>query len=476
MAIVTSKFRTAAASSFASRFGTDSMYLVLGRPQSWDNSLSPRFQSQGNGTISDTNVPNPADNMVNEYALWRDAMAAIKLTANNVKVATVRNNWQTGTRYDMYRHDISAARASSNGKFSLDDTNMIVYVPDTGNVYKCLFNGSGYTYTTGVVSTVQPTTTAMTPQVTGDGYIWKYLYTVSAADTDFLTASYIPVPDTSSVGSINGIDVIVVDTGGSGYAATPTVNIYGDGIGATAAAVTSAGTVTRIDMTSYGYGYSWAKIVLTGGSPSVPCSATAIIAPSGGHGSHLQSECFAHNVMVAGTISGYQSSDIPVNQDFRSVAIVKNPFVYASSIAVGSGTTFTSTTGRIQRSLTMTSTATTSPTVDTTISSAGGAQGIFVFQSSGTTRLEYVQPFGADTSILSSAELARIDAATKNLYQFANTDTITAAGGYSAAVSSVTTVTPEMQPYSGEMLYLDYRQPVTRAASQNEKINIVINF
>ena len=476
MAIVTSKFRTAAASSFAARFGTDSMYLVLGRPQPWDNALSTNFASQANGVVSDLNVPNPTDNYLNEHAMWRDAMAAVKLTAANAKIATNRYNWQTGTRYDMYRHDISSSRPSSNGNFSLDDTNMIVYVQQTGNVYKCLFNNSGYTYATGTVSTVQPTTMSADPQVTADGYMWKYLYTITASDADFVTENYIPVPTTSSVGSVNGIDVIVVDSGGVGFVSQPTVTIYGDGTNASAIAVTSAGTITKISITNPGVNYTWAKVLVSGGNPSSPCSATAIIAPAGGHGSNLQSECFAHNVMISGTVSGYQSSDIPVNQDFRTVALVKNPDVYVSSVVASKGTTFTAATGRVQKTMVMTSTATTSPAVDLTISATSGAQGIFTYQSSGTVNLEYIQPIASDTSILSAAEVARINATTKNLWQFSSSDTITASGGYSKAVASVTALLPEIQPYSGEMLYLDYRQPVTRSSTQNEKINIVINF
>lgn len=477
MAIVTSKFRTQAASSFAQRFGTDSMYLVLSRPQSWDNAQSNQFSNQGNGIISDVNVPNPNDNLVNEYSAWREALAAIKLTAADVKVCTVRNNWSANTRYDMYRHDISASRQTSTGKFSLSDSNMIVYDADSGRVYKCLFNGSGAIYTTGVVSTVRPSTVSPEPQVTGDGYIWKYLYTVPAGDADFVTANYIPVPTTSSVASINGIDVIVVDAAGAGYSSTPTVNIYGDGSGATAVAVTSAGTVVRIDITNPGQGYTWAKIVLTGGVPTTPAAATAIIAPVGGHGANLQAECNAHNVMIAGTVSGYQNNDVPISQDFRIVSIVRNPSVYVTSTITSAGTIATANTARLLRTLTMTSTATTPPAVDATIASASGAQGIFVFQSSNTTNLEYIQPIATENSAVSNGELTRIDTAgTKNLYQFADGDTITTTGGYSQAVSSVSTRLPEIQPYSGEMLYMDYRQPVTRNPNQNEKINIVINF
>jgi hypothetical protein len=230
-------------------------------------------------------------------------------------------------------------------------------------------------------------------------------------------------------------------------------------------------------MITAGSGYTWAKAVLSGGTPSVACSATVIIAPSGGHGSNLQSECNAHNAMIAGTVSGYQASDVPVNQDFRIVSLIKNPSTYTTSQVTSRGTVATAVTARIMRTLVMTSTATTAPVIDTTISAASGAQGIFVFQSSGTTSLQYIQPIAADSSTVTAAELARINSAgTKQLYQFSSSDTITTTGGYSRSVSSVTTTLPEIQPYSGEMLYLDYRQPVSRNSGQNEKINIVINF
>jgi hypothetical protein len=476
MAIVTSKFRTQAASSFTQRFSADNIYLILARPQSWDDSLSTQYPGQGTGTISDTNVPNPVDNSLNEYAMWRDAMAAIKLTASNVKVVTTRNNWQTGTRYDMYRHDISSTNPTSTGKYNLSDSNMVVYDTDSGRVYKCLHNGAGAQYTTGVVSTVKPTTIDTQPQATGDGYIWKYMFTVPAGEADFVTASFIPVPIAGSAEVINGIDVIVVDDGGT-YNGIPTVTVYGDGTGATAVAVTSAGTVVRVDMTNNGEGYTWAKVVFSGGLPVSAAKATAIISPTGGHGSNPQAECNAHNVMISGTVSGYQNSDVPVNQDFRIVGMVRNPDSYSTSVATSTTTLFTASTGRIMRTLTMTSTATTPPALDATISAVSGAKGIFVFQSSGTTSLQYIQPIASDTSILSSAETARIDTAgTKRLYQFSSSDVITTTGGYSQAVSSITTTMPEIQPYSGELLYLDYRQPVTRNAGQNEKINIVINF
>jgi hypothetical protein len=91
--------------------------------------------------------------------------------------------------------------------------------------------------------------------------------------------------------------------------------------------------------------------------------------------------------------------------------------------------------------------------------------------------MEYIMPVNADAP--ESIDTTRIDTVTSfNLYEFNTSDTITA-NSYSQLIDSssgITGTVPEIQPYTGQMLYLDYRRPVTRSAGQNEKINIVINF
>lgn len=482
MAIVTHKFRVSAASGFATTFLTDNMYLVLARPQSWDNNLSTNFTAQANGTVSDNNPPNPVDNWNNEFALWRDAMAAIKVNYSNISLVTRRYNWQYATRYDMYRHNINSSDPTANSFYDLSDSNFIVYVTSTGCVYKCLYNGRTANSSIGSVSTVMPTTTGTSPQTTGDGYIWKYMYTINASDSDFVTENYIPVKNTTNISNINGIDVVYVTNTGSGYTGTPTINIYGDGTGAAAIAVTSSSTVVRIDITAPGSGYTWAKIDIAGGGTPTTANAVAVIAPRGGHGSDPYTECMAHNVMIAGTVTGYEQTDFPVNQDFRTIALVKNPLTFNSSIGytVTStvGTLYTQGTARILRTLNMVATAITPPTVDAVISGSQSlATGLFVFQSSGTIRLEYIQPVNSDNP--SNISNLRIDTSgNKKLYSFTSNETITSTG-YSESVNSSTGITgtlPEIHPYTGSLLYLDYRQPVTRSAGQNEKINIVVNF
>jgi hypothetical protein len=381
----------------------------------------------------------------------------------------------------MYRHDISNASPTATSKYDLSDSNFIVYVTSTGCVYKVLWNGRNGT-TSATASTKMPTATSGIEDNSAiDGYKWKFMYQLTSADADFITENYIPVKTTTSIVSINGIDTIYLSSNGTGYTGTPVVNIYGDGVGAAATAVVSGTSVVRINMTSSGSQYTWARVDLVGGGATTTGVAIAIIAPSGGHGSRPIEECMAHNVMISGTVTGYEQSDFPVNQDFRSVGLIKNPLAYNSSVGFfvtsNVGTIFSSNSGRILRTLTMVSTTTATPTNDIVLTD-GNASGIFVFQSSGTVQVQYIQPVNSDVpaNILTS----RIDTATtKQLYQFTTSTPGITGTSYSASLNTSTGITgqlPEIQPYSGSLIYVDYRQPVTRAVNQNEKVNIVINF
>jgi hypothetical protein len=114
--------------------------------------------------------------------------------------------------------------------------------------------------------------------------------------------------------------------------------------------------------------------------------------------------------------------------------------------------------------LTMTSGATTAPANDIVITGSGSqATGLFVFQSSGTVRLEYIQPINSD--VPANISDLRIDTTgTRKLYQFTSNETITGTG-YSQISNSSTGITgtlPEIHPYTGQMLYLDYRQVLNR--------------
>ena len=66
--------------------------------------------------------------------------------------------------------------------------------------------------------------------------------------------------------SFSGIESVTVTNAGYGYTTTPTVEIFGDGTGATAKANIVNGKIQSIDVLTPGYGYTSATIRITGGS------------------------------------------------------------------------------------------------------------------------------------------------------------------------------------------------------------------
>ena len=173
------------------------VYLFIGKSDAWS------------GSYSDTNVPNPAtatnpssDTTANtSYTHWKDMIAAKKVASSDVSHVVTRHNWTSGRHYSMYDHTETMTNllAERTGQTISSGTGTLypMYVMNSNfNVYKCLFNNKSEA---GVPqpSTTEPTattTTAGAPAALADGYVWKYMYSVSAADAlKFVTSGYIPV-------------------------------------------------------------------------------------------------------------------------------------------------------------------------------------------------------------------------------------------------------------------------------------------
>jgi|694.fasta_scaffold00052_17 hypothetical protein len=122
------------------------------------------------------------------------------------------------------------------------------------------------------------------------------------------------------------IDYIKVIDGGYGYASI-NVTITGDGTGATATANITNGIVTSINIVTRGFGYTYAEVNLTptGGINSTPPTARAIISPKYGHGNNALSELFASTLMFYSTIAQDNSTGFTMNNDYRQFGIIKNP-------------------------------------------------------------------------------------------------------------------------------------------------------
>ena len=422
--LVTSKFRVHNAQQFAEAFSETSntiMYLFIGKNTTFPNDNSP---------------PTPVNSTANiEYTPWRDMYAAKRITTSDVTHAIERYNWTSGTVYDQY----------DDQDTDLLEDDFYVMTEDY-NVYKCLFNASA------TASTTKPTGVSTSPFTTADGYIWKYMYTVTTAKAlKFLTNDYIPVQtliaddstdqwDVQTAAVDGGIHVIKVTAGGSGYATAPAVTITGDGTGATANSTITANVVTAVTITAAGPGYTRASVTFASGA----AAATAIISPKGGHGADAVEELGGKYIMLNVRLDGTESNTFSTANEFRQVGIVRDPYLY--------GTTTRAVASSFRQSFKyQLSSISGTFTVDETITSGSNTASL----------IEFTTP-----SIFTTLPL--------NL-PFANTATVT--GGTSGATGTIAAITtPGLQPYTGDLLYVENRVPIARADDQIEDVKLVIQF
>ena len=470
-AIVTNKFRLNNAEQFYESFSeaSTSYYLFVGRPQPW--TITTPY---GGGT--DSAPPTPLDNVDDEFMYYRDMQAAKRITSADIQYAVPRHTWTTATIYDYYRGDYGAQWSSTTsdivktvnaGTNLWASTTLFYVISSLNNVYKCMWNNAG------AASTVEPTGTSNAELTTADGYVWKYMYTLTTAQVaDFLTADFMPVTTdaTVSAAAVDGaIRLYTVQRGGSGYTAGTftAVPINGDGASATVTVVISGGAVTSVTSTVAGTGYTFATCdvdAISGvGTPTTSAIVTPIIGPKGGQGFNAVDELGGFYVMTNTSIASTEGGgDFVVDQDFRRVGIVLNPTNY------GTDTVATASTLSALKSMTFDASPTPGTFVHDEIITGGtsGAKGKVVHWDSTTRILKYIQ------TQWTGLETTGVD--KNKLTAFAVAEVVTGAGSATGTIGSLTN--PEVKYYSGKSIYAEDRSPITRATDQTENIKLIVEF
>ena len=471
-AIVTNKFRLNNAEQFYESFSeaSTSFYLFVGRPQPW-TSTTPF------GGGSDSAPPTPLDNVDDEYMYFRDMQAAKRIAAADIQYAIPRHNWTTGTIYDYYRGDYGAQWSSTasdivktvnNGTNLWASTTLFYVLSSTNNVYKCMSNNGG------VASTVEPSGTSNSEYSTGDGYVWKYMYSLTTTQiTDFLTADFMPVATNSTVSGAatdGAVTQYKVMAGGSGYTNGPYNNqtLRGDGSGATFNLTVSGGAVTAVAGVAGGSGYTFAdcnvdNISLIGGGTGA--IVTPIIGPKGGQGYNAVNELGGFYIMTNTTISGTEGGgDFVVDQDFRRVGIVLNPYNY--------GTSTVATAATLNALSSMTFDASPTPgafLADEAITAPSGAAAKVVAWDSTTRILKYIQTQWTGVKTTAGATQG-------NIIPFAAADVVTSTSNATGTIATGGITNPEIAYYSGNTIYAEDRAPISRATDQTENIKLIVEF
>ena len=483
-AIITDRFRIHNSEQFQEAFSESSgnvMYLGIGRPQAF--ATATRGDSRTNNEGSDTAPLTPGDNRNAQSFPFDDLLACKRITASDVTFAIPRRNWVSGTTYDIYRHDYgdritgtTTAQTSNSGVSNLHDANFYV-LTTARNVYKCLDNDGN------TPSTEEPIGTSTTVQTLTDGYKWKYMYTLSASQqSNFLSTDFMAVETNSTVSSaaVDGaIDIIKIKSAGTGGAnGTHTnIDIRGDGTGGKCSVTVAGGVVTAVTVTTAGTGYTFgtvsnAQIVAAGATSLSGAELDVIIPPKGGHGKNAVEELGGFYVMLNTSLEGTESGnsgDVTVANDFRKITLIRDP--------LSSGSAATATTLRGTKAINVTGVS-GSFVVDEKITQAStGAVGKVVEWDSANNILYYIQTRHTDEGIDSNG----------NQTAFSGTNAVSGAGGATGTPTTSTSTinnvsftsgysASEIDADSGDILYIENRAPITRAADQTENIKLVIEF
>ena len=515
-AIVTDQFRILNASNFVDSIESNSYYITLGL-------ANPVAAGYGRTSDWNTNPPSPTDNLSYANHTGDTILFGKKITSANVRRIVRRIDWTAGTKYEIYRDDYSVQnRAPITNAARLYDANYYVMNEDY-RVYICIENGSDGSNPKGNVSQDQPTFTDLEPSRagdSGDGYIWKYLFTISPSDIiKFDSTDYITVPNnwnTSSDAQIramresgdstvneNQIKTVYIDDAGGNYAngLGQEMNIIGDGEGGKVRVDVEGGKITNTVVVSGGKDYSYALVDLgsiNSNSTGTPAHLIPIIPPSRGHGHDIYKELGTDRVLVYARFDD-STKDFPVDTSFAQVSIVKNP------TAVGTSNTFTDNNFNGLSAFkfnTITGTPKVGEKIEQTVQN--GTAKAFGYVASFDTETKVLKYFTDRSLFYNQTTKDQQDytgiSTNGRPYAFESSSNLISGqtssftGAIDTAFAGIATnptgvkqinlgvsftagmAVPEINKGSGEVIYLDNRASIARNARQKEDIKVILEF
>ena len=515
-AIITDQLRILNTKDFVASVAstTNSFYTWIGLPN------ATQVDSDWN-----TTPPDPRDSFNQENEYWDTMIALKKVDTTDVKQVVKKNTWASGITYDMYRNDIKAENPSKpSNAITLYAANYFV-VNEDYKVYICLQNGTDPDNPEGKASLDQPTFTDLEPRAagsSGDGYVWKYLYTIKPGDiVKFDSTDFMPVPADWATNSTDAavrdnastsgqLKIVTVTNRGVGLGTAnqtyTKVPINGDGQGAEATVViNSSSKVESVTVSKGGSNYSFGTLDLAEGGVPTGTSAAAfnvIIPPQGGHGADIYRELGAKNALVYARIENdAENPDFITGQEFARVGIVQNPEAYNSTENLELDKASAVYALRLTGAGASTATFTADAFVTQTIGVGSTAVGRVISYDQTTSVLKYWQDrstagfntngsantdptygfqmdrftanikSGGSFSITGGSESLSISTSFTGLSTVINSRTYYLGQSFTAGVAN-----PEVNKYSGDIIYVDNRPSITRSTNQKEDIKVILQF
>jgi hypothetical protein len=470
---------------------SDRHYLAIGRSEEWDSDAEPP-------------IPTPSHD---DVLTFQSSIQSMKLVPD-VSYVAPRYSWSVGNQYVAWDTKYNSNTVVGPGG---SIANAYYVITEDNNVYVCVQQGMN---SAGVVrnSLYKPTDTSGYPFSAGDdGYIWRFMFNIGAAESrKFLTSTYMPVEkvlDSSQGGpSFGDLSVsrlqqlgiqsqsvpgemlgIAVDSGGSGYTSRPTITIEAIpllGVDEVTSAIAyaninSAGRITEVVMKSdssagdsaggfqFGRDYYDASIQVSGGG-GTGAVLRAIITSDSGMGANPIHDLNSSAILFNATLDGSENEDFQTTNDFRQIGIVRNPMKDSAQ--------YQNFTGSIGDSAASDATLSAFKTIHVGVGlNSTNITGDQIVEGTSTAKaiIDYYDAVNSVLYVHQSRSTGFLP------FDSADTLTVTEGGGTASvvAVSGMPVLRPsEVNRFSGEVIYIDNRSPVSRDDEQTEDIKVIIDL
>jgi hypothetical protein len=411
--------------------------------------------------------------------VFKNMIGAKLLGTNNISPVIQRINWTQNSVYAPYSDTINMFERNGDGTLVHQ-----FYVKNRyDQVFKCLWNNNGGPSTYEPYFQPGSYGTNNIFANAGDGYKWKYIYTIdSGSKRQFMDSVWMPVPiglntpqpylTTAGTGDV---EVINVTNGGSGYDPVNSfivVTVNGDGSGVVAnvtSAQISGGVITDVIVKPgfSGNNYTYATVSIkayTSSNLAYPAptgsGATAIapVSPVGGHGYDPVSELGCNHIMFVAEFNGSEGGILPVDGvTYRQIGILINPQVYGATGPILANGAIYNTTTQFQ----LAAGAGNLYSADEVVTQTQTVNGIITTVFTGT-----VVNFNSSTNVLQVIN-------TSGSPIIGQTITGTTSGA-SRTVFNYTT--PSLIPFSGYITYIENRQGIQRSSDGIEQFKFILGY
>ena len=305
----------------------------------------------------------------------------------------------------------------------------------------------------------------------------------------------------NSSGLAGGIDRIEVTDSGTGYTDNEAtiaaqINIIGDGINAavsgTASVIKSGNSISRIIPSNSGTNYSVGQVSIINSALTAGSGFTArvVIPPPSGHGVDPVAELGGFYIAVNTQISGVDDTDIANNQDFRQITILKNPTVGTGAAEKIETKAEASARGNNRGTFKATKFL-SYDTNDSNVQQAVTAMSNLVANGNDVL-LKSTTDTASSQGVIPRAYVTNVDLTAGKIYYVQNsltgynsfpaTDSVTYSnsaaptGTVTGIVLTASNGTTDFNKQSGEILFIENRDPIQRSSTQIEDIKLILEF